>query len=88
MSPYWRELKKYQNEYSKDFKKQEELVLNALSLLRNIYKLKPQMVLADAGFSTQKIIKHLIIMLMALSLKANAHIVLIKNRFQEAMEAK
>jgi transposase len=43
----------------KGSKKQEQLVLNALSILRNTYKFKPQMVLADAGFSTQETIKRL-----------------------------
>lgn len=43
----------------KGSKKQEELVLNALSILRNTYKCKPQMVLADAGFSTQETMKRL-----------------------------
>ena len=43
----------------KGSKKQEELVLNALSILRNTYKFKPKMVLADAGFSTQETMKRL-----------------------------
>ena len=43
----------------KGSKKQEQLVLNALSILRNTYKFKPKMVLGDAGFSTQETIKRL-----------------------------
>jgi transposase len=43
----------------KGSRKQEELVLNALSVLRNTYKFKPQMVLGDAGFSTQETMKRL-----------------------------
>ncbi|MEI7475098.1 MAG: transposase [bacterium] len=43
----------------KGSKKLEALVLKALSILRNTYKLKPQIVLADVGFSTQEIIKRL-----------------------------
>jgi hypothetical protein len=43
----------------KGSKKQEELVLNACSTLRNTYKFKPEMVLADAGFSTQETMKRL-----------------------------
>lgn len=43
----------------KGSKSQEELVLNALSRLRNEFKLKPQMTIADAGFSTLETIKRL-----------------------------
>lgn len=38
---------------------QEQLVLNALSRLRNEFGLKPKMVIADAGFSTLETIKRL-----------------------------
>lgn len=43
----------------KESKTQEELVLNGLSRLRNEFKLKPKMVIADAGFSTLETVKRL-----------------------------
>jgi transposase len=43
----------------KESGKQEELVLKILSKLRNSYNFKPQMVIADAAFSTQEIMKRL-----------------------------
>lgn len=43
----------------KESSKQEQLVLNALSQLRNKFKLKPEMVIADAGFSTLETLKRL-----------------------------
>jgi transposase len=43
----------------KGSKKQEQLVLNTLSILRNAYKFKPKIVLGDAGFSTQETMKRL-----------------------------
>ncbi len=43
----------------KESKKQEELLLNALSRLRNAFKLKPEMVIADTGFSTLETLKRL-----------------------------
>ena len=43
----------------KESKTQEELVLNELSRLRNDFKLKPEMVIADAGFSTLETLKRL-----------------------------
>jgi len=43
----------------KGSKTQEELVLNGLSRLRNEFKLKPKMVIADAGFSTLETVKRL-----------------------------
>lgn len=43
----------------KKSKTQEQLVLNALKRLRNEFKLKPQMTIADAGFSTLETLKRL-----------------------------
>jgi len=43
----------------KGSRKQEELVLNFLTRLRSDFKLKPEMVIADAGFSTLEIAKRL-----------------------------
>lgn len=43
----------------KESKSQEKLVPSALSRLRNEFKLKPEMVVADAGFSTLETIKRL-----------------------------
>jgi hypothetical protein len=43
----------------KESKPQEELVLRGLSRLRNEFKLKPKMVIADAGFSTLETVKRL-----------------------------
>lgn len=43
----------------KESQTQEELVLKILGRLRNEFKLKPKMTIADAGFSTQGIIKRL-----------------------------
>ena len=43
----------------KESKSQEELVLDALSRLRNEFKLKPKMTIADAGFSTLETVKRL-----------------------------
>lgn len=43
----------------KESKTQEELVLNGLSRLRNEFKLKPKMTIADAGFSTLETLKRL-----------------------------
>jgi hypothetical protein len=43
----------------KESKTQEELVLNGLSRLRNEFKLKPKMVIADAGFSTLETLKRI-----------------------------
>lgn len=43
----------------KESKKQEELVLTALRRLRYRYKFKPNLTIADAGFSTQELMKRL-----------------------------
>jgi len=43
----------------KESKVQEELVLNGLSRLRNEFKFKPEIVIADAGFSTLETLKRL-----------------------------
>lgn len=43
----------------KESETQEQLVLNALTRLRNEFRLKPQMTIADAGFSTLETLKRL-----------------------------
>jgi hypothetical protein len=43
----------------KGSKTQENITLDGLSILRNSYRFKPQMVLADGAFGTQKITKRL-----------------------------